>query len=74
MLARGDDPALVRASIAAAAPGARLAQSSDGAFVCVALERRARFGALALGALTLTARGCALAADEVPPDPGGGGS
>ena len=73
MLARGDDPGLVRARVASAAPGVSLAQSSDGAFVCVALERPARFGPLGLGALTLSARGCALGADEAPLGAGEGG-
>lgn len=73
MLARGDDPGAVRARVASAAPGASLAQSSEGAFVCVALEQGARFGPLGLGGLTLSARGCALGSDEVPTDAGGGG-
>lgn len=73
MLARGDDPGAVRSRVAAAAPGASLAQSADGAFVCIALERQARFGPVGLGTVTLSARDCALAADAVPADAGGGG-
>jgi hypothetical protein len=71
MLARGDDPAAVRAQVASAAPGASLAQSSDGAFVCVALERAARFGPLGLGGLVLSARGCALGGEEAQADAAG---
>jgi hypothetical protein len=66
MLARGDDPAAVRAQVAAAAPGTSLAQSSQGAFVCVALERTAQFGPVGLGALRLSAHNCALSSDSVP--------
>lgn len=73
MLARGDDPAAVRARVASAAPGVSLSQTSDGAFVCVALARNARFGPVGLGALDLSARGCALAADDAAADAGGGG-
>jgi len=73
MLARGDDPGTVRARVASAAPGTSLAQSSDGAFVCIALERVARFGPVGLGALVLSARACALGGDELPMDVGGGG-
>ena len=73
MLARGDDPAAVRARVASAAPGASLTQSSDGAFVCLTLAREARFGPIGLGAVSLSARDCALAADARPADAGGGG-
>ncbi|WP_162940253.1 TadE family type IV pilus minor pilin [Gryllotalpicola protaetiae] len=73
MLARGDDPAAVRARVASAAPGASLAQSADGSFVCVALAREARFGPIGLGMVSLSARDCALAADAVPAEAGGAG-
>ncbi|HEY0248387.1 MAG TPA: TadE family type IV pilus minor pilin [Gryllotalpicola sp.] len=66
MLARGDDPAAMQARLVAAAPGVTVARSSDGGFVCVALERHARFGPLGAGALELSAHGCALAADPLP--------
>jgi len=72
MLARGDDPSAVRAQVASAAPGASLTQSSDGAFICVALSRAARFGPVGLGSLALSARDCALAADPGATDAGGG--
>jgi hypothetical protein len=72
MLARGDDPAAMRARVTQAAPGTTVARSSNGAFVCVALTRPARFGPLGLGALALSARGCALAADQVATDAGAG--
>jgi hypothetical protein len=67
MLARGDDPAAVRAQLAAAAPGTVLTRSSEGSFVCVALNRHARFGPVGLGELALSARGCALGADAGAP-------
>lgn len=73
MLARGDDVGAVRARVASAAPGARLTQSSDGSFVCVTLERAARFGPVGLGALALSAHDCALAGDAGPVDAGGAG-
>jgi hypothetical protein len=73
MLARGDDPAAVRARVASAAPGASLVQSSDGDFVCVGLERAARFGPVGLGALVLSARACALGGDVMPTDARSGG-
>ena len=66
MLARGDDSATMRARIAAAAPGAQAAETPDGDFVCVGLERQARFGPVGLGTLTLNARGCALPAQPIP--------
>ncbi|GAA4166080.1 hypothetical protein GCM10022286_30140 [Gryllotalpicola daejeonensis] len=68
MLARGDDPGAVRAQVVSAAPGAALAQSTDGAFVCVALTRPARFGPVGLGSFAPSARDCALAST---PGPGG---
>lgn len=73
MVARGDDPATMRARVTQAAPGTTIAQSNSGAFVCVSLDRRAHFGPLGLGALVLSARGCALAADAVPADAGAAG-
>jgi hypothetical protein len=60
MLARGDAPAAVHDRVAQAAPGASLQTSDDGAFVCVALARDARFGPVGLGVVRLAARGCAL--------------
>ncbi|WP_155865018.1 TadE family type IV pilus minor pilin [Gryllotalpicola ginsengisoli] len=65
MLARGDDPGTMRSRVAAAASGASIAQSTDGAFVCVALTQQAHFGPVGLGRLELHARGCALG----PADP-----
>jgi len=68
MLARGDDSATMRALIGAAAPGTAVNESADGAFTCVRLEREASFGPVALGALVLNARGCALGERPLPDD------
>jgi len=66
MLARGDDPAAVRAAVDASAAGTALSQGADGAFVCVELQRAPRFGTLGLGRMLLSARACALSADALP--------
>jgi Flp pilus assembly protein TadG len=66
MLARGDDSATMRSRIGTAAPGVTVAESADGDFTCVRLERQAHFGPVGLGTLVLNARGCALGEQRLP--------
>ena len=60
-LARGEPGAATRA--AAAAPGVAITTSGSDGLVCVTAIARGR-GAAVLGAITLTARSCALGGDS----------